>query len=108
MSIYSDAYWFSYTTSTSNNDKTQTDPTETVVEWLVESVIGQQSVFTYDHNNIDSKNVVKPTAYPITLYAPEDVQSLTKTESVFFFPQYISRLTSRTREILTPPPNSIA
>jgi hypothetical protein len=107
MSICSEAYWYYYNEnpfSIHSND--QADPTETIVEWLVEMKLGQQDAFTYDNNNIDSKNTVKAVAFQIDL----ENQSasgvvIIKQSSKILFANFLSKIESPSLEILSPPPD---
>ncbi|PWT73801.1 MAG: hypothetical protein C5B59_12535 [Bacteroidetes bacterium] len=56
LSICSEAYWDDY--DFAYNGVNTYDPTETVVEWLVEMKFGQQNAFSYD-NGIDKKIITK-------------------------------------------------
>ena len=56
LSICSESYWDTYSLSDTNNE-TSIDPTETVLEWVVEMKMGQLDIFNYSHGiayrNID-------------------------------------------------------
>ncbi|HCL83917.1 MAG TPA: hypothetical protein DIC22_08075 [Chitinophagaceae bacterium] len=108
MSICSEAYWFYYNGNTfSDISDKQADPTETIVEWLVEMKLGQQDVFTYNNNNIDSKNTVKAIAYQIDLENHITTAPLIfKQGSKILFAKYLSGVESAFLEILSPPPDS--
>jgi hypothetical protein len=108
MSIYSDAYWSSYENPLMSRYNNQADPTETIVEWIVESKLGQQAAFTYDNNNIDSKNVVKPLILPAVIQSQENLFFIVKKNNNTAFPGFISRLAFRSREVISPPPNTIS
>ena len=105
MSICSEAYWFYYTDNQfSNNSDNQADPTETIVEWLVEMKLGQQDAFTYDYNNIDSKNTVKAVAFQIDLESQANSVKFIKQSCKVSFANFLSKFESATLEILSPPP----
>ena len=68
MSICSDAYWHYFNGDPIRSSGSNTvDPTETVVEWLVEMKMGQLDMFTYNNFNNDSKNTVKVMGWQIDL-----------------------------------------
>ncbi len=105
MSICSEAYWFYFNVyQTSNYSDNQADPTESIVEWLVELKFGQQDVFTYNYNNIDSKNTVKAvtTLTDLENYATS-ILIVRQGSEVHFFP-YILKVQSVPAEIGSPPP----
>ncbi len=106
MSICSDAYWFYYNENrASTPDGLQADPTETVVEWLVEMKFGQLDAFTYDHHNIDAKNTIKATVFPIDLENVTTSFLFFKESSKISFAYLISSIESTSLEILSPPPD---
>jgi hypothetical protein len=108
MSICSETYWFYYNgNALGNNAENQVDPTETIVEWLVEMRKGQLDIFTYDHNNIDSKNTVKVIACQIDLENQVSVTSIMQQGNRFYFENYKSKVPSRFLEILSPPPDIV-
>ncbi len=110
MSICSEAYWSYYNGNTSGDiSGKQADPTETIVEWLVEMKLGQQDVFTYSNNNIDSKNTVKAIAYQIDLENHiTTVPLIFKQSSKIHFANYLSGEESPFLKILSPPPDSVS
>jgi hypothetical protein len=107
MSIYSEAYWMY------NNDgcqlgkkyETQADPTETIVELLVELKLGQQDAFTYDQHNIDPKNAMKATTFQIDLQNEWNSMQFFRKNSRIYFPDFFSHFESAPLEILSPPPD---
>ncbi len=107
MSICSDSYWqYFHEDHFSNSSDKQTDPTETIVEWLVEMKMGQQDAFSYNYNNIDSKTTVKVTGWQIDLenHYQQVVPNISETVKIYF-PELFSKLQTTAPEILTPPPD---
>ncbi len=111
MSMCSDAYWYYF-----NSDHLipssgkLADPTETIVEWLVEMKMGQLDCFTYDRNNVDSKNTVKTSALQIDLQnqSGEIIDlSATKAGTEVFYTYNTPKLQTESSEILSPPPDRI-
>ncbi len=111
MSMCSDAYWSYF-----NGDHLITsssklaDPTETIVEWLVEMKMGQLDCFTYDRNNIDSKNTVKVSCGQIDLQNQTDEKidlSAYTAGTEIFYSYNTPKLHSKFSEILSPPPDRI-
>ena len=87
-----------------NSDLTS-DPTETIVEWLVEIKMGQQEAFTYN-NNIDTKNIVKTMCWQIDL-ENQVLPILVHYKSISaVFADITIRISSNPSDILSPPPNS--
>ena len=106
MSICSEAYWYYYNDDLpASSSNINADPTETIVEWLVEMKMGQQDAFTYDHNTTDSRNIVKAIAFHFDLQNYTDSLSfLTRCCSVSYA-IITARIESIALEILTPPPD---
>jgi len=65
LSICSESYWDSYSLSNTNNEGS-IDPTETVLEWVVEMKMGQLDIFNYTHG-IDPKSLSKCFHWQIDL-----------------------------------------
>ena len=106
MSICSEAYWYYYNgIPFSIHSDNQADPTETIVEWLVEMKLGQQDAFTYDNNNNDSKNTVKVVAFQIDLENQTTAIIIVKQSTKILFANFLSRVESPSIEILSPPPD---
>ena len=105
MSMWSEAYNSYYTGEDFGNSSNKTaDPTETVVEWLVEMKMGQQDAFTYNHN-IDCKNTSKAIGWQIDL-ENHGVSAMKPLESGrVFFPHISSALQHVFAEIQSPPPD---
>ena len=108
MSIYSDAYWeYINGNLQSAYDNKGVDPTETIVEWLVEMKMGQQDMFTYSNHNTDSKNVVKVLNCHMDMHPQWQNQLIYPIkEKQVYFPGEKIKIPSRHFDILTPPPNS--
>ena len=105
MSICSEAYWFYYNGNQVNNHADlQADPTESVVEWLVEMKFGQQDAFTYDQHNIDAKNTNKSIACQIDLENERTSVQFIKRVCKVSYANFISKVESTFLEILSPPP----
>lgn len=106
MSICSEAYWSYFNDSQfSNHSDKAADPTETIVEWLVELKMGQQDAFTYDHNNIDSKNTVKAVVFPVDMENHSTYVQLIKKSRKVLYAYFPSKVESTSLEILSPPPD---
>ncbi len=105
MSMWSEAYNSYYTGDDFGNcSNRQADPTETVVEWLVEMKMGQQDAFTYNHN-IDCKNISKAAGWQIDM-ENHGVASIRPMESsLVFFPHILYALQHVFAEIQSPPPD---
>jgi hypothetical protein len=58
LSICSEAYW-EYDSLIYRNSNGNYDPTETILEWVVEIKYGQQKNFSYDHDMDATKNISK-------------------------------------------------
>jgi hypothetical protein len=108
MSICSDAYWFYYNDGSrfSQNDKMLVDPTESIVELLVEMKLGQQDAFTYDQHSIDPQNAVKAIACQIDLENEWSSLMMVRTYSRVYYTDFISHIEPAPLEILSPPPDS--
>jgi hypothetical protein len=106
MSIYSEAYWFYYNGNLADNHLgVQADPTETIVEWLVEMKFGQLDAFTYDQHNIDAKNITKHIAFQIDLENEKISICFIKQGSKVCYADFISDPESNSRDIFSPPPD---
>jgi len=106
MSICSEAYWFYYNQGpVENHLGAQADPTETIVEWLVEMKFGQQDAFTYDQHNIDAKNVIKVIAFQIDLENEKISIHFIKQSSKVCYADFVSNTESNYRDIFSPPPD---
>ncbi|HEV3224228.1 MAG TPA: hypothetical protein VGZ90_15200 [Puia sp.] len=105
MSMWSEAYSHYYTGEDSGNySNKQADPTETVVEWLVEMKMGQQDAFNYNHN-IDCKNTTKAIGWQIDL-ENQGVPSIPHRQtSRIIFPYTSSKLQHVFAEVQSPPPD---
>ena len=105
MSICSEAYWFYFNgdQAVDYSDK-QADPTETIVEWLVEMKFGQQDIFTYNYNNIDSKNTVKAVSYITDLENYSSAIQIIRQSTVASFARYIMKVKLIPSDITSPPP----
>ena len=107
MSICSEAYWFYYNEGPANSHLgVQADPTETIVEWLVEMKFGQQDAFTYDQHNIDAKNITKIIAYQIDLENEKISIHFIKQSNKVCYADYVSNVESTCLDIFSPPPDS--
>ena len=58
LSICSEAYW-EYDSLIYRNTNGNYDPTETILEWVIEIKYGQQKVFSYDNDLDATKNISK-------------------------------------------------
>ena len=106
MSICSEAYWFYYNGNlTESHLGVQADPTETIVEWLVEMKFGQLDAFTYDQHNIDAKNITKHIAFQIDLENEKISLLFIKQSSKICYADFISNTESNYRDIFSPPPD---
>jgi len=107
MSICSEAYWFYYNGSmTGTHLDVQADPTETIVEWLVEMRFGQLDVFTYDQHNIDAKNTTKVIACQIDLENEQIAIRFIKQSNKVCYADFVSSIESTSLDIISPPPDS--
>lgn len=105
MSMWSEAYNSYYTGDDfSISSNKQADPTETVVEWLVEMKLGQQDAFNYNHN-IDCKNTVKAIGWPIDLENDGVSVTLFKQTNPIIFPFTSDILQTVFSEVQSPPPD---
>jgi hypothetical protein len=105
MSMWSEAYNSYYTgDNVGNCSNKQADPTETVVEWLVEMKMGQQDVFNYNHN-IDCKNTVKAIGWQIDLENHGVSVTLYKKTNRIIFPYTSDILQTVFSEVQSPPPD---
>ena len=107
MSICSEAYWTYYNDGFQfgENLNTQADPTETLVELLVEMKLGQQDAFTYDHLNFDPKNTSKVIACQIDMQNEWASMLFFRRNSGIYYTGVTSHLESTPLEILSPPPD---
>jgi hypothetical protein len=107
MSIYSEAYWYCYNGFTKAYDQNgiQSDPTESLVEFLVELKYGQQEAFTYDQHNIDSKNTVKVIFYQIDLEHEKRLIQFLKISTEILYPDHTSNIVSASLQVISPPPD---
>jgi hypothetical protein len=106
MSICSEAYWSYYNGSPAGNHLgVQADPTETIVEWLVEMKFGQLDAFNYDQHNIDAKNTTKMIAFQIDLENEKISIRFIKQGSKVCYADLISNTVSNSRAIFSPPPD---
>ena len=106
MSICSEAYWFYYNGSPAENHLgVQADPTETIVEWLVEMKFGQLDAFNYDQHNIDAKNITKHIAFQIDLENEKISIRFIKQSSKICYADVVSNTESNYRDIFSPPPD---
>jgi hypothetical protein len=105
MSMWSEAYSPYYSGDDSGNySNKQADPTETVVEWLVEMKMGQQDAFNYNHN-IDCKNTTKAIGWQIDLENHRVTGITFKQTSRIIFPYTTSILQHVYAEVQSPPPD---
>ena len=105
MSMWSEAYNSYYTGDDfSISSNKQADPTETIVEWLVEMKLGQQDAFNYNHN-IDCKNTVKAIGWPIDLENHGVSVTLFKQTNPIIFPYTSDILQTVFSEVQSPPPD---
>lgn len=105
MSMWSEAYNSYYTGDDFGNcSNKQADPTETVVEWLVEMKMGQQDAFNYNHN-IDCKNTSKAIGWQIDLENHGVTAMIHKQSSQIIFPYKSSELPRVFAEVQSPPPD---
>lgn len=58
LSICSEAYW-DYDSLIYSSTNGKYDPTETILEWVIEIKYGQQKIFSYDHDMDSTKNISK-------------------------------------------------
>jgi len=107
MSICSEAYWFYYNDGSQlgKNDNIQADPTETIVELLVEMKFGQQDAFTYDQHSVDPKNTVKAIACQMDLENEWSSILFLGGNSKNHYADFFSPIESAPLEILSPPPD---
>ena len=106
MSMYSESYWFYFNEDQAYNGADRSvDPTETIVEWLVEMKSGQQDAFTYNQNNTDSKSLVKTLHFEANLKNLKDKYQAISENEKMVFQNFVSKLASMSLEILSPPPD---
>jgi hypothetical protein len=105
MSICSEAYWFYYNENLADTHLgVKADPTETIVEWLVEMKYGQLDAFSYDHHNIDAKTNTKMIAFQIDLQNEKISMHFIKQSSKVCYAHIISNTETNYRDIFSPPP----
>jgi len=106
MSICSEAYWFYYNDGgqADASNVNQADPTETIVELLVEMKLGQQEAFNYDQHSIDPKNTTKAMVCQIDLANDWRSIPFLRKNSRIYFPDFIPKIESAPFEIISPPP----
>jgi hypothetical protein len=105
MSMWSEAYNSYYTGDDFGNCSNKlADPTETVVELLVEMKMGQQDAFNYNHN-IDCKNTSKAIGWQIDLENHGTTATMHKESSQIIFPHTSSELQFVFTEVQSPPPD---
>jgi hypothetical protein len=105
MSMWSEAYNSYYSGDDPGNySNKRADPTETVVEWLVEMKMGQQDAFNYNHN-IDCKNTVKAIGWQIDLENHGISATLYKKTKRIIFPFTSDILQNVISEVQSPPPD---
>ena len=104
LSICSQSYWEYYNYSSHANTY---DPTETIVEWVVEMKKGNQDIFSYN-NSLGLKGLSKNFSWHVDLYhslpylQPIGIDKrLTGSEAIHGQPR------SMAFDILSPPPDSI-
>ena len=107
MSVCSEAYWFYYNGGNpiDLNTVNQADPTETIVELLVEMKMGQQEAFTYDQHNIDPKNITKAMVCRVDLENEWATMFIARRNSKIYFTDITSNIESASLEIISPPPD---
>ena len=101
LSICSEAYWddYDYAYSSANTY----DPTETIVEWVVEMKYGQQNAFSYDAG-IEKKITAKSFHWQ-TDFQKFTLTVVNNTGAENFGPALIScKIKLPTLEIISPPP----
>lgn len=110
MSIYSESYWYYFndnaalTGQNTSEDINAADPTETIIEWIVEWKSGQNSAFTYKNNTIGSIMTAKATAFSFAVYFSDIDLKIVRSKIRLLYPQFISKLETRDAEIICPPP----
>jgi len=107
MSICSEAYWFYYNDGrqVGANNFSEADPTETIVELLVEMKLGQQEAFNYDQHEIDPKNAIKAMVCQIDLENELSPMPYLRKNSRIYFPDLNPKIESAHFEIISPPPD---
>jgi hypothetical protein len=105
MSMWSEAYNSYYSGDDFGNySNKQADPTETVVELLIEMKMGQQDAFNYNHN-IDCKNTVKAIGWQIDLENHGASVTLYKKTNRIIFSFTSDILQTVFSEVHSPPPD---
>jgi hypothetical protein len=106
MSLYCESYWFYFNgNQASCGVDRSVDPTETVIEWLVEMKSGQQDAFTYNNVNTDSKSLVKTLHFQINLKNLGEKDLVIRENGSVVYQYFVSKLASPSLEILSPPPD---
>ena len=101
LSICSESYWEYYNYSSNGNGY---DPTETVVEWVVELKKGNQAEFSYN-NNINLKGLCKSFSWHIDIHHQFPVLPPTYDKALHLPPtSTCDKPAGACIEILSPPP----
>ena len=106
LSICSEAYW-EYDSLIYRNTNCNYDPTETILEWVIEIKYGQQKIFSYDHDLDSTKSISKH------FHFQTDLQRLEISGQHFPEPKRIKKeslstcLYSTWQEIKYPPPRPL-
>jgi hypothetical protein len=101
LSICSEAYWDDYDYAYSSLNSY--DPTETIVEWVVEMKYGQQDIFSYN-NSIEKKIIAKSFHWQTDLHQWE-LTGIDRCQASDFGASKLSgKIKLPTLEIVSPPP----
>jgi hypothetical protein len=104
--MYSESYsFFSERSETAHPGESVADPTETIVEWLVEMKMGQQEIFTYNQMHTDSKSLIKLINFYLGIEGQILNLKILRKGTRFCFYNANSTLPSNSSAILKPPPD---
>jgi hypothetical protein len=97
-----DIYDYSYAYNTNY------DPTESVVEWIIELNCGQQSRFSYDDHNDTSKNTSKTFHWQTDLQLPQAPRFFPYVTQERIPEEPMMKISSPCQEIISPPPDRMS
>ena len=103
-SLYSDSCSFYFNNGPIQVSEKSADPTETIVEWLVELNAGQMDVFTLHQPDTNTGNSIKSISFHFDLQTHhEDYKILRKFVKRYYYTPHF-RLSLASFDILSPPP----
>jgi hypothetical protein len=104
LSVCSEAYWDDYDYAYSKSSPC--DPTETIVEWLVEMKYGQQSAFSYD-SGLETKIFAKNFHWQTDLQRSIPTVINNSPAKKLGDPHVSRKLALPALEIISPPPEQL-